>query len=52
MLVLNVVVGNKVALQFFPVTPSQQLRKRSEASVSMTPQLAETFYSTPTFRAF
>lgn len=52
MVVLNVVVGNKVALQVFPITHPQQLRKHSEASIAMTPQLAETFYSTPTFCAF
>lgn len=52
MVVLNVGVGNKVVLQIFPITHPQQLRKHSEASIAMTPQLAETFYSAPTFCVF
>lgn len=52
MVVLNVIVGNKVVLQFCLITHAQQLRKHCEASIAMTPQLAETFYSTPMFCVF
>lgn len=52
MVVLNVVVGRKVVLQFCPITHAQQLRKHSEASIVMTPQFAETFNFTPMFCVF
>lgn len=52
MVVLNVVVGSEVVLQFFPMTHPQQLRKNSKASIAMAPQLVETLYYTPMFCVF